>query len=213
LAAISGESLLRDAVAAIHSADRGGRAVLAAAHGTYRLGRKAYAGTDRATAEPQLRRAAAGFERGGSPMALVARYYAACARFDQNDLAGSRRELEALLAAIPTGRYRALAAQIDWELGLCQMTAGDWSGALPFLERSEATFTRLGERSNAAFVETLAADTLASLGRLDDSWAARVRSFAMLSAEGRGVRLPVSLGESSRSELQEMTARTSCCTI
>jgi hypothetical protein len=203
LAAISGESLLRDAVAAIRSADDGSRATLAAAHVAYRIGRKAYAGTDRASAEPQLRHAAADFARGGSPMALVARYYAGCARFDQNDLAGSRRELESLLAAMPPGRgYGALTAQIEWELGLCQLTAGDGSAALPFLQHSEATFTRLGERSNAAFVETLIADTLASLGRLDDSWAARVHSFATLSAEGRGVRLPVSLGDSSRSELR-----------
>lgn len=202
LAASSGEQLLRDAVAAIDAADATGRHTLAVAHDVYRRARIAYSRGEPRAAEPELRRAAALFAQAGSPMALVARYYAASARLDQQDLPAARAELTALgdeLASKPA--YAAAAAQVQWELGLAAMTDGDWLAAQPLLGASEAAFRRLGERSNAAFVDTLLAGTLASLGKPDESWAARVRSFGILSAEGRGIRLPVSLGGAARMDL------------
>lgn len=201
LARTSGETLLRDAVRAIDTAPS--RDALAEAHVAYRRGRIAYSHQAPAAAEPDLRRAASLFASADDPMALVARYFAANTRFDQNDVAGARRELEQLLHetnAHPS--YHALGAQVRWQLALCAMNDDDWDGALPLLADAERTFALLGERSNRGFIETLLADALLSLGRPEDGWAARIRSFEALSADGWGDRLAVSLGGAVRMELR-----------
>ena len=199
LARLGGERLLHDAVRAI---DRdSGRPLLAEAHALYRRGRIAYSRQELAEGERDLRGAAALFARGGSPMALVARYYAASARYDRNDVAGAERELETLLAQVPP-EYAALGAQVRWQLALCRMQQDDWSGALPLVREAERTFRRLGERSNAGFLQTLLADTLMSLGRPDEAWAARIESFRIAAAEGRTHRLAISLGGAARMELR-----------
>ncbi|HET8773394.1 MAG TPA: hypothetical protein VFP80_06375, partial [Thermoanaerobaculia bacterium] len=160
------EALLRDAVAAIDGAGEEARRDLAAAHDAYRQARLAYSRQAPAAAEPGLRRAAALFARAGSPMALVARYYAANTRFDQNDVPGARHELTLLLAEADERRgYAALGAQVRWELALCAMNDDDWEGALPLLTSAEQAFRALGESAYLAFVETLLGDALVSLGR------------------------------------------------
>lgn len=197
LARISDEHLLRDAVAAI---DRGDRKTLAQAHALYRRGRIAYSRQQLADGERDLRASAELFARASSPMALVARYFAACARYDRNDYDAAQRELEQLLA--PSQNYAALGAQLRWQLALCHMQQDDWSSALPLVEAAERTFRRLDERSNLGFAQTLLADTLINLGRPDDAWTTRIESFRLQSAEGRGDRLPVSLGGAARMELR-----------
>ncbi|HYR27980.1 MAG TPA: CHAT domain-containing protein, partial [Thermoanaerobaculia bacterium] len=141
------------------------------------------------------------FANARSPMALVARYHAAIARFDQHDLAVARRELRDIHGKVPA-HHRALDAQVRWQLALGSMVDGDWSGALPMLEAATTSFTRLGERSNQAFVLTLTADTLAALGRPDESWTTRMRALAIESAEGRAERLTIAIGAAARTELR-----------
>lgn len=198
----SGEGLLADAVAAIDRADAPARAILADAHATYRRGRIAYGRKLPSAAEPDLRRAAARFAQGGSPsMARMARYYAANARFDQNDAEGARAELEALLgeeSAFPASI--ASAALIRWQLSLCHAGAGDFENALPLLTDAAAMLTRLDERSNLSFVQSLLADTYAGLGRPDDSWRARTGSFGALSRDDRAGRLLASLASAVAAE-------------
>ncbi|HYI08124.1 MAG TPA: CHAT domain-containing protein [Thermoanaerobaculia bacterium] len=197
------EALLRDAVANIDAAGEEQRAALAAAHVLYRNARLAYSRSAPVAAGPGLRRAAALFSASANPMALVARYYAANTRFDQNDVAGARRELEMLLAeADARPQYAALGAQVRWELALCAMNDDDWEGALPLLTAAEETFRTLGESAYLAFVETLLGDTLVSLGRPDEGWAARIRSFEALTADGRVDRLAVGIGGAVRVELR-----------
>ena len=67
-------------------------------------------------------RAAALFASGGSPMAAVARYFAANTVFDQNRDGDARAELEALRADVPP-QYIALHAQVGH--------AGEQLGAVP----------------------------------------------------------------------------------
>jgi CHAT domain-containing protein len=197
----SGETLLRDAVRAIDAADAARRNVLAAAHVDYRRGRIAYSRQQPAAAESDLRRAASEFA--STPMALAARYFAANTRFDQNDVAGARRELEALVAEVDARPgFQALGAQVRWELSLCHIVNDDWVGALPYVRQARAAFDRLGERSNHGTMETMLADTLAFLGRPDEAWAARIRALRIAGDEGRGDRLPVALGEAARMELR-----------
>ncbi len=199
----SGERLLHDAVAAIDNAGTAPRSRLAAAHVAYRKGRITYSHSQPAAAEPDLRQAAAGFVAAGSPMSLVARYFAANTRFDQNDVVGAHAELEGLLEeadAIPA--YQALGAQIRWELAVCRMSENDWDGVPPIAAEAAAAFERLGERSNLAMMQTISADALVLLGQLDEAWQARISAFENESAEGRAHLLAVSVGGSSRMELR-----------
>lgn len=200
----SGESLLPDAVAAIEkSPDASARARLAEAHVIYLRGRLAYSRRQPAAAEPDLRRAAALFAPAADPMALVARYYAACIRYDLNDVAGARSELTGLLQELESRpSYIALAAQVRWQLALCAMVDDDWQAATSLLQASRAGFGRLGERSNGGFLDALLASALNATGRSDDAWAARIRSFEALSGEGQSDRVPASLSETATTEIR-----------
>jgi CHAT domain-containing protein len=198
------ESMVAGAVQAVDRAASPQRSALAEAHVLYRRARIAYSRQRPAEAEPDLRRAAMLFASAGSPMAYLARYFAACTRYDQNDLAGSRTQLESLLAeADAHPELAAFGAQVRWQLSLCFMTDDDWSGALPLLRAAEASFDRLGERNHLGFLRALLADTLACIGRPDESWNSRIQSFALQSAEGRRDHfLAVSLGSAARTELR-----------
>jgi len=46
------------------------------------------------------------------------------------------------------------------------------------------------------------ADAMTFLGRPDEAWAARIRALAILSEQGRGDRLPITIGEAARMELR-----------
>ncbi|HYR28823.1 MAG TPA: CHAT domain-containing protein [Thermoanaerobaculia bacterium] len=209
LLAISGESLLREAVRAIETGDARDRDAIAEAQTLYYRGRITYNKQRPAAAEPDLRRAAELYARGGSPMAYVARYFAANTRFDQNDVRGARSELAALIAETSAHpNFAALGAQVRWELALCYMVGEEWNAALPLLEASQATFRRLGEQHHLGAIEGLLASTLAMIGQLDDAWAARVRSFAILTAEGQTDRLTSTLNGAVL--LDTMTGRLDC---
>jgi CHAT domain-containing protein len=199
LVPIAGESLLRDAVAAVDGSDPSRRALLAEAHQVYRRGRIAFSRQELSAAEPDLRLAASRFEAAGSPMALAARYYAASVAYARNESGRATGELESLLPTLDTHpRFASLGAHVRWELALCRIHEADWEDALTLLEASAATFSRLGERGNLASVESIEATTLVSLGRPDDAWAARLRAFAALSAAGASERLAVSIGGAAR---------------
>jgi CHAT domain-containing protein len=203
LAAFSGESLPRDAVRSIDTGDARAQAAIAEGHVLYHRGRVAYSRQKPTEAETDLRAAAARFASANDPMAYVSRYYAANTRFDQNDVAGARSELLALLSeADAHPQYAAVGAHIRWELALCSIFDSDWSGALPLLTASRATFDRLGERNYLGFIDGMLASTLLSLGRSDESWAARIRAFETLSLEGHGDRLAVSVGAAARMEMR-----------
>lgn len=196
----AGESLLRDAVAAIDDASSTARTMLAEGHATYRRGRIAYSRLAPAAAEPDLRHAAARFATARSPMTLVARYFAANTRFDQNDAAAARRELEALRGE--TTAYAALGAQIRWELALCTMLEDDWSASEALLRDAAGTFRRLGEQSNLAVMQALLGTSLITHGQADEGWAMRAEAFAIESAEGRGNLVALGVGDAARIELR-----------
>ncbi len=203
LVRLSGETLLHDAVAAIDHGSSEQRATIAEAHVAYRHGRLTYSRGQPAAAEPDLLRSAAQFALAGDPMALMARYYAANTRFDQNDASGARGELEILRGeadALP--RYVALGAHVRWQLALCTTLDGDWSATETLTSTAAQAFERLGEKSSVAFMRTLRATALISLGRPDDGWALRAQAFAMQSAEGRGDRLLVSISDAVFVELR-----------
>lgn len=202
LAARSGESLLRDSVRAIDAADAGRRAQLAQAHAVYMRGRIALSKQEPVAAERDLRASAALFARAASPMSLVARHYAAAARFESDDAAGARTALEQLRAEMDAHpHYLAQRALVDWQLATIAMSDADWIGALEPLDESERLFRRLGERAHLGFIRAMQSTAMGGLGRPDEAWAARIEAFRMLDAEGYGERLPVAIGAAARMEL------------
>ncbi len=197
----SGEALLGDSVRAIDRATGERRSRLAAAHALYRRARIALSRREPVAAERDLREAGAMFASAASPMALPARYFAACARFEADDVAGARRELEQLRAETAALPYLALRAQIGWQLATVAMADADWGGALERLEESERLFRRLGESGNLGFIRGMQSTALACLGDPGEAWRARIEAFSILDAAGVGDRLAVTLGGAARMEL------------
>lgn len=177
-----GEQLLAGAVTAIDNGDNATRSTLAAAHRLFREARIEHARRRASVAEEQFRRAAGLFDRGDSPMASVARYFAACTVFDQNRVDEAHEALTRLAASVDGTQHRALSAQIDWQLAVCANAAGEWGAGARHAAASAATFRALGERADAAFVDSIGSVALELIGESDLAWQRRVRTFAVLSA-------------------------------
>ncbi|HYI12090.1 MAG TPA: CHAT domain-containing protein [Thermoanaerobaculia bacterium] len=200
LAENSGETMVRESVAAIDRASPADRGTLAEGHAAYRRARIAYSRHQVVEARRELLRAAELLERGNDPLALAARYYAASARLASHDVAGARAELEALRDSASSG-YTALGAHIRWELGRTYVLDDDPAAAIPILREGAALFRRAGDRAGEAFVESMLASALAAMGSGDDGWSARIRAFEALSREGDPHLLTASLGAAKRAEL------------
>jgi len=186
LAAVEGEHLLADAVAAIDRATPAQRQSLIDAHRLYRQARMAYSRHNPGAAEEPFRRAADAFRAGGSPMGDMAGYYAASATFDQHRGAEARDALARLLGRIDRSRHPALYAQIEWELAVAANAGGDYGDGARAAEAAAATFRKLGERFNAAFNDGIAAHSYDMIGAADLAWSSRARAFEALS-EDRGM--------------------------
>lgn len=197
----SGERLLSEAVAAIEVSAGDTRQALARAHATYRQGRLSLRSRKADEAEPLLAESAAAFRAAASPMANVALYYRAVALFDQNQMDVARAELQRLSAQIAPA-HRALAGSIQWQLGMCYLSTGDWSQALAAYEQAEAHFGALDENGNLGFVNALIADVYDVFADRERAWQKRIEAFQFLSDAGRDTRLHVTLGGAVRSELR-----------
>src|SRR5207249_4932381 len=77
---------------------------------------------------------------------------------------------------------RALAAQIQWELAVVANTSGDYDAGVRYAEAAGTAFRTLGESSNAAFVDGVAAHSYDMIGASDLAWSRRARTFAALEA-------------------------------
>jgi len=202
LAQLSGESLLRDAVHAIDSADAAARAKIAEAHVAYRRGRIAFSRDQAEAAERDLRIAAKLFESANDPMSLMARHYAAAARLARNDIATARAELERLRADADADRsHLALGGQVRWELARAFKAEEDWPNEVESLTAAAELFRRAGERGSEAFVHTMLASAQNFLGRPDEAWNAQILALAnealpdlVETALGNAVRTEINAG-------------------
>ena len=201
---VTGESLLRDAVRAIDGAPPARAAAIAQAHIAYRRGRLAYSRYEVDAAERDLRDAARRFDPTGSPMALLARYYAASARLARNDVEPARVELERVRAeADRHPEYIGLGAHVRWELARAYLHQDQAAAAAPLFADGAALFARLGDTESEAFMQASLSVVLASLGRADDAWTARTSAFAAMSAAGGDGRLlATSLAAAAAGELR-----------
>ena len=192
------ERLAADAVEVIDRAVRGGDATrlqtLAQAYRTYRDGRIAHANRNSTGAETSFHRAASLFERGGSPMALVARYYVGSAMYVQTRIKDSLTVLNSFDHALLVQRgYQGLAAQIGWERGLCLLVQGEYSAALHVLRDSSRTFSALDEEGNRAAIDDFIADTHEFLGDPAEAWRFRRQALGTFARLGHHDRTNVSL--------------------
>jgi len=184
LGASTGEFLLADAVEAIDRAAGTRRAGLIEAHRLYRRGRMDYAAGRAGDAQRQLRSASALFAAANSPMAGLASYYAADAALSQNRGVQARDELAALLSPADRVRHRAFVAQVHWTLAVEANSRGDWGVAVRQAEAAWKIFSALGERTNAAFADSIAAQALEMIGDHDAAWTRRVRAIGGLCGGG-----------------------------
>jgi tetratricopeptide (TPR) repeat protein len=205
VAARRGEQLLSSAVASIEEVSEGRRGRLAQAHASYRRGRIEYSQQHATAAYALLRDAAMGFAAGGSPMELVARYYAGSALYDQNRIDDAVEALSELQKRTPA-HFIALQAQVDWTLGLAYAAQGDLGTAIRRLRESDARFRRLGERTNAAFVRGLLADAHDTLGAFEASWGERLSAISDLGHEGSNRTVSVLSGAARTSTRQKQWA-------
>lgn len=199
LASRSGETMLRDAVAAIDRAKD--PRVLADAHLVYHRGRIAYSRRQLPDALDLLTRAAHAFERGGSPMAEAARYFAANVVYDLNRTEEAHRSLTQLLAASRES-HRALRAQILWQRALAGSTLARWGEGLADAEAARAIFDALGEDSNRAFVDVIVAEMLEYAEDAEAAWERRIAAFEVFSRSGAAERLIACLGAATRGEVR-----------
>ena len=116
--------------------------------------------------------AADGFASGGSPIVLLARYYAGNALYDRGDKAQSRRRIEQLLAVAPP-QYQAHRADLQWQMGLLKAAAGEWGGAITALDDSVRAYDGIGERHDSAIVRNILAEVYDRIGDSQTAWTHR----------------------------------------
>ena len=187
LRAVSGETLLADAIAAAERHEREKTAeILAVAHAIYRDARVDHSAHHAAEAEREFRAAIRLFERAGSPMAYVARYFLGSALHAQQRLRDATAVLEALeKEPLQSDQYYALAAMIGWERGACLLESGALTEAVDVFTRSRSAFLRLGELSYVAAMDAYIGGSLDRLGDTKAAWQARRRALTGFSRAGK----------------------------
>jgi CHAT domain-containing protein len=180
LARFNGDRRLEDAVAAIDRASPVERAAIIEAHRTYRAARLDYNNSRASEADSKFRRAAALFATAKSPLAQVARYYAASVAVFQNRGGEACDELHDLLSHLDRKRYPSVEADLRWELAVAANIAGDWGAAVREADSASKIFVSLGERARAAEVDVVAAHALDLIGNSDLAWQRRVHALENL---------------------------------
>ncbi|HYR29310.1 MAG TPA: CHAT domain-containing protein, partial [Thermoanaerobaculia bacterium] len=199
LAAYRGEGMLAGAVAAIDNADPAELQSLTHAHLAFRDGQQALMQFRAAEAQVTLTRAARDFERGGSPLALVARYFVSHTFHALGNMAEAKRRDAPLLSAAPP-EFPAHRAQLLWHLGLREQSDGEWGAAIEAFRESEAIFQRLGEVEAAATLSGLIAEVYDRTGDPAAAWKERIVLLRNLGRE-RTVRLRMSLDLAARAAI------------
>jgi CHAT domain-containing protein len=171
LAKISGDSLVRDAVAAIDDAagDPGRWQALLQGSRDFREGRKLYGKRD-PWAAAKLAAARDALARAGSPLAARAAFFLACDDYVARRYGLSFERLEALAREIAGRPYAGLRAHVLEMQALVAVVQGRMITAIELYEKSLADFQRLGEEENVASLETLLGESLGLVGDGREAW-------------------------------------------
>jgi CHAT domain-containing protein/tetratricopeptide (TPR) repeat protein len=177
----SGESLAADQVRVIEHASPLQLPMLVTGHILYWHGREAYHFRKLDDAISNLRESARLFRAAGSPMTLIADYYATNAALDQgHDVLSDSTDL---LRRTPA-RYRALHALLLWLIGTAHGARGGVYESLEAYSQAAKEFDSLREESFAQFMRNAVATCYSALG--DDSAAMRERRQVFLATSRAG---------------------------
>jgi CHAT domain-containing protein len=196
LARNRGEAMLQGAVRAIDRADAEARKHLTTGHILFRQAQTEFKNDRVATAQPIFEDAAKELEAGGSPIALIARFYLAHTYFMLGNLAEARRREQRLLDEAPP-ELRAHRAQLLWHLGLGYQAEGNWGRAMATLKEAAAIFEAIGESDSAANMREMIAEVYDRTGDPQAAWAERLialRGIGRMTAS----RLQLSLDAMAR---------------
>jgi CHAT domain-containing protein len=196
LATSRGDSMLQAAARAVERADSSNREVLANAHLRFRAAQKTYGAGRPAEAEQMFKQAATEFERAGSPVAHLARYFAANTLYDQGKIDEARAGLEALRATASPS-FPAYRAQIEWQLGLAYASRGRWGDSIRALKSSIATFERLHEARYATSVREILAQVYDRIGDSRSAWQHRITALQELG-RSESLRLEAAMFAAAR---------------
>jgi CHAT domain-containing protein len=187
-----GEHLFGRMVRAVEHSSGDRARTLAQAHLDFRAAQKTFRALKPAEAELLFDRATRNFDRGGSPGALLARYFHANTIYEQGNISEALRRLDALLVAAASDS-RAYRAQVQWERGLCLGALGRMGECIAAYTDAVSLFTALGERSYAAATRQLLANAYDNIGDPETAWELNA---AALPEIGRvnSVRLQATLG-------------------
>jgi len=179
LAVGGGDRMLHDAVEAIDRAAPEQRHWITEAHMEFRQAQRHLRARELANAFPLFEQAAEVFERRGSPVALLARYYGTVTLYERGEIARSRERFEQLLAQAPP-QYQAHRAQVQWQMGLLEAAVGDWGASKTAFEDSVRGFDRLGETRNAAIMRQYLSEVYDRTGDSQTAWTQRLIAWQEL---------------------------------
>jgi tetratricopeptide (TPR) repeat protein len=178
---VNGDAEIADAAEVIRRKISSGESAsvdaLARAHVDYDLARQLFARRDVEASIPPFRESLRAFAAEGSAMSYVARYYIASAWLDHNQTSTAQGMLENIARELPP-MYRALRAQVTWELGTAVGRQGAIYESVVLYQRAVREFDALNERENATTVRSALTHSLTSLGRSEEAWGIRLRIFA-----------------------------------
>jgi CHAT domain-containing protein/tetratricopeptide (TPR) repeat protein len=174
-----GDCMLRDAVAAVGRSTPELRRAIGETQLAFREAQLRYKAHEPKEALLLFEQAADGFSRGGSPLSLLARYYAANTFYDCGDKAESRRRIEELLATSPP-QYPAHRADLQWQMGMLESAAGEWGRAITAFGESVRGYDRLDERHNSAVVRHILSEVYDRIGDSQTAWTQRVMAWQEL---------------------------------
>lgn len=184
LAAVKGEHLLKDAVAAIDGAIEAGTGDDAArAHLIYRESRLLIRDRKPSEARRKLELAEGQFRALGSPMALMAAYYRAATLFDGRKAAEADSLLDDVEKRLLPG-YKSLRAQIVWERARIAARLGKPFEAYQHASAATSMFEEIGEREFAARTRSQTASSLVRMGRPEEAWTHYRINFLVLTELG-----------------------------
>jgi CHAT domain-containing protein len=174
-----GDRMLHDAVEAIDRSTPKVRREIAKAHIAFREAQSRYKIHKPTEALTLFEQAEDGFARGGSPIELLARYYAGNIFYDRNDNAQSRLRIERLLAAAPP-QYQAHRADLQWQMGMLAAATGEWGPAITSFDESVHGYDGLGETHNSAIVRNILAEVYDRTGNSQTAWTHRLAAWQEL---------------------------------
>jgi CHAT domain-containing protein/tetratricopeptide (TPR) repeat protein len=194
-----GDRMLAAAVEAIDRTTAAQRSTLARGHIAFRDAQKVYGTNKPSVAHGLFVDAAADFERGGSPVALLARYFMTNTTYDAGRTEEANAARERYLATAPP-EFPAYRAQLQWEIGRAYALDGRFGEALEMLATSAENFDRLGERNYAATVREIRAEFLDRIGRMNEAWRERMLALRELGRQ-LSPRLLIAISSMSRAAL------------